>query len=127
MADVTSIVNGVTRFTLLIMSLLLLGWAFYPDFRPEFLGGIAGSVVGLSNVRFLAFKVVQVSQLALQLDGQRRKMSLGFVTRICLVLLVVMAGIKFEQIALWSALAGAFGIQLLTMPVSIVLSLRNKK
>lgn len=127
MADITSIVNGVTRVTLILLALLFLGWAIYPLYRVELMGFIAGCVVGLFNVRYLAVKIVAVSDIAMHPDQPRKRFKFGFVTRICLVLLVVMAGVKFEQIALWSAITGVFAVQLLTVPVSIVISLRNKQ
>lgn len=127
MVDVASIVNGVTRVTFVLLAVLFLGWAVYPEYRVELVGFIAGGCVGLINVRYLATKVKAVSELALQTEKQKKRFNFGFVTRICLVLLVVMAGVKFEQISLWAAVAGIFAVQLLTVPVSIVMSLRNKK
>lgn len=127
MADLASIVNGVTRVTLILLALLFLGWAIYPLYRIDLMGLIAGSVVGLFNVRYLATKIVAISDIAMQADRPRKRFNFGFVTRICLVLLIVMAGVKFEQISLWSAITGVFAVQLLTVPVSIVISLRNKQ
>ena len=124
MVDVTSIVNGVSRVTLLLMALVLLGWAVYPDYRTELMGIIVGGIVGLINVRYLAVKVSKLSEIAI--EAPKKRFNFGFVTRICLVLLVVMAGVKFEQISLWSAVVAVFVVQLLTIPVSIVISLRRK-
>lgn len=124
MVDVASIVNGVSRVTFLLLALTFLGWAFYPEYRTELMGLIVGGFVGLVNVRYLAAKVKQLSELAI--EQPKKRFNFGFVTRMCLVLLVVMAGVKFEQISLWSAIVAIFVVQLLTIPVSIVISLRKK-
>ncbi|MFC7678606.1 ATP synthase subunit I [Paenibacillus sp. GCM10028914] len=120
----TSIVNAVTRVTLLLLSAFFLGWALYADHRPVFVGLIMGLAGGLINVRFLSVKVRQLADLAI--SQERKRFSFGFVTRLCIAFLIVMIAVKFEQISLGATIAGLFIPQLLTIPVSIIVSLRNK-
>ena len=123
MNDLTSIVNAVTRICFLLLSALFLGWAFYPGYRPELLGLILGMAAGLFNVRFLSLKVRQLAQLAVSQENKRY--SFGFITRLCTGFLIVVIAAKFEQVSLGSTIVGLFIPQLLTIPVSILFSLRN--
>ncbi|MGO4788286.1 ATP synthase subunit I [Paenibacillus sp. 2KB_20] len=123
MNDLTSIVNAVFRVSLLLLSALFLGWALYPEFRPTFMGLIMGMAAGLFNVRFLSMKVQQLAQLAV--DPEPKKYNFGFITRLCIGFLIVIFAAKLEQVSLGGAIAGLFIPQLLTIPVSIVFSLRN--
>ncbi|SEL30456.1 ATP synthase protein I [Paenibacillus sp. cl141a] len=123
MNDLTSIVNAVFRVSLLLLSALFLGWALYPVFRPIIMGLIMGMAAGLFNVRFLSMKVQQLAQLAV--DPKPKKYNFGFITRLCIGLLIVIFAVKLEQVSLGGAIAGLFIPQLLTIPVSIVFSLRN--
>lgn len=120
----TSIVNAVTRVTLLILSFSFMGWALYAEHRPIFVGLKLGLAGGLINVRYLSLKVRQLTSLVLSQVGKR--FSFGFVTRLCIAFLSVMIAVKFEQVSLGATIAGLFIPQLLTIPVSIVVSLRNK-
>ncbi|MBX4152198.1 ATP synthase subunit I [Paenibacillus sp. FSL W7-1279] len=120
----TSIVNGVTRVTILLLSALFLGWAMYPEYRPEISGLILGMVGGLFNVRFLSIKVRQLADLAV--SRERRRFSFGFVTRLCIAFLIVMIAARLEPVSLAATIVGLFIPQLLTIPVSIIVSLRTK-
>ncbi|GAA0834360.1 ATP synthase subunit I [Paenibacillus glucanolyticus] len=123
MNDLTSIVNAVFRVSLLLLSALFLGWALYPEYRPVFMGLIMGMAAGLFNVRFLSMKVQQLAQLAV--NPEPKRYNFGFITRLCVGFLIVIFAAKLEQVSLGSAIAGLFIPQLLTIPVSIVFSLRN--
>ncbi|WP_339220344.1 ATP synthase subunit I [Paenibacillus sp. FSL W7-1332] len=120
----TSIVNGVTRVTVLLLSALFLGWAMYPEYRPDISGLVLGIVGGLFNVRFLSIKVRQLVDLAV--SQERRRFSFGFVTRLCIAFLIVMMAAKLEQVSLGATIIGLFIPQLLMIPVSIIVSLRMK-
>ena len=125
MNDLTAvIVNGVTRAAILLLSALLMGWALLPEHQPVFAGLILGVVGGLFNVRFLSIKVKQLADLAV--SQERRRISFGFVTRLCIVFLMVMVAAKLEAVSIGATIAGLFIPQLLTIPVSIIVSLKNK-
>ncbi|GAB6927591.1 hypothetical protein JCM10914A_15740 [Paenibacillus sp. JCM 10914] len=120
----TSIVNIVTRVTILLLAAFFLGWALYPVYQSEISGLILGLVGGLFNVRYLSIKVRQLAELAV--SQERRRFSFGFVTRLCIAFLIVMVAAKLEQVSLGATVIGLFIPQLLTVPVSIIVSLRNK-
>ncbi|WP_059050063.1 ATP synthase subunit I [Paenibacillus senegalimassiliensis] len=124
MDDLNSIVATVTRTTLMLLSALLLGWVLLPEQRPLFAGLLLGLVGGLSYTRFLSVKVRQLAEIAVSTEKSR--FSFGLLTRICLVLLTVMVAVKLEQVSLAGTLIGFFVPQLLTIPTSIVVGLRNK-
>ncbi|MFD3259315.1 ATP synthase subunit I [Paenibacillus lentus] len=124
MDDLGSIVTAVFRITFLLLSALLFGWAVLPEYRPVLAGFILGLAVGLIYVRYLSLKVRQLVQLVV--SQEQRRFNFGFVTRICLVFLAVMVAVKFEQVSLMTVLLGLFIPQLLTIPVSIFIGIRNK-
>jgi ATP synthase protein I len=105
------------------LSALFLGWALYPEYRPVIVGMIMGMAAGLFNVRFLSMKVQQLAQLAV--NPEPKRYNFGFITRLCIGFLIVVFAAKLEQVSLGGAIAGLFIPQLLTIPVSIVFSLRN--
>jgi len=124
MDDLNSIVSAVTRTTLLILSALFFGWAFFPDYRPMISGVILGLAVGLVYTRFLSMKVRGLAEYVI--SQQEGRFSFGFLTRICLVLLVIMVAVKVEQVSVLGVVIGLFVPQLLTIPIGIVIGTRNK-
>lgn len=124
MDDLGSIITAVSRITFLSLSALLFGWAIFPEYRPVLVGLILGLAVGLLYVRFLSVKVRQLVQLVV--SQEKKKFNFGFITRICLVFITVMVAAKFEQVSMIAVITGLFIPQLLTIPVSIVMGIRNK-
>ncbi|GGN93359.1 ATP synthase subunit I [Saccharibacillus kuerlensis] len=123
MNDLTPIVNTASRIILLLLSVLIFGWALFPDYRPVFSGLVLGVVAGGFNVRFLSSKVQELGMLAMNPEGKRY--NFGFLTRLCISVLVVAVAARFDQVSLVSAVVGLMIPQLLTIPVSIVVSIRN--
>jgi flagellar biosynthesis protein FlhB len=124
MDEIISIVNKVTRLSLLMISVLLLGWALYPEYRTVTMGMSLGMAVGLFNTSYLSMKI---RNLAIALSTQKRQFGLGFVTRLSLTILVVMFAIKIEYFALEATIIGLFIPQILTVPVAIYMGVRGKK
>ena len=125
MIDISSILNVVTRTVFLLMSLFLFGYVLVPDYRPDLLGLTLGLAAGLVNVRYLAMKVQQVAQLAV--STEKKRFSFGYVTRMCIALLVVMFAVKFGDISLAATIIGLFTAQLLLLVVALVISLKNRE
>lgn len=125
MANITSIVNVVMRVTIILLALAFMTLALYPEYKPHCIGFIIGCSAGLMNINFLARKVIKLADVVVTQSSKR--FSMGFLTRMCVVLLVALFAYKFEQMSLWSAIVGMFLVQLLIIPVSIVLSLRQEK
>lgn len=124
MDDLSSIVRAVSRIMMMWLSILFLGWAFLPDHRPVIIGLIFGSAFGMFYTRFLSIKVRGLFEFLLGQDNKR--FNFGFLTRMCLVLIVVMIAMKLEHVSVMGVIIGLFISQLLTIPVGIVIGLRNK-
>ncbi|OAB37637.1 hypothetical protein PMSD_08750 [Paenibacillus macquariensis subsp. defensor] len=124
MDDIASILKGVTRLSLVIMAALLMGWALHPETRSYTLGMVLGMVGGLVSVRHLGSKTRKVAHAVATQES--RAFSLGFISRICFAILVVMFSVKIEHFSLELTIAGIFLPQLLTIPVGIYLSVKKE-
>lgn len=124
MDNMTPIINAVTRCTLVIMAGLVMGWALHHETRTVTLGMTLGMMAGLANFRYLAVKIRRVTEVIATNEG--RAFSLGFATRISFAILVTMFSVKIEHFSLAATIAGVFLPQLLTIPVGIYLSIKNK-
>ncbi|GGH32714.1 ATP synthase subunit I [Paenibacillus segetis] len=125
MIDMNSIVKVVNRVTLLLLSVMFLGWALLPDYKLHIAGFILGLLIGLFNLGYLSRKVQGLVNYVV--TTEKKSLSLGFLTRLCMTLLVVMFGVKIEHFSLETIIIGLFIPQLLTIPVSIVIGLRSKE
>jgi hypothetical protein len=125
MDDMNSIVRAVSRITLVLLSVMFLGWALLPDYRLIIAGFILGLVIGWFNLGYLSKKVRDLVNLVV--TQEKKRFSFGFFTRMCMVLLVVMFGVKVEHFSLEAIIIAMFIPQILTIPVSIVIGLRNEK
>ncbi|ASA24535.1 ATP synthase subunit I [Paenibacillus donghaensis] len=124
MDNMTPMITAVTRWTLVIIAGLIMGWALHHETRAVTLGMSLGMVAGLANFRFLAFKVRKVTEVIASNEG--RAFSLGFATRISFAILVTMFSVKIEHFSLAATLTGLFLPQLLAIPAGIYLSIKNK-
>ncbi|WP_410512646.1 ATP synthase subunit I [Paenibacillus sp. BR2-3] len=124
MDNMTPIINTVTRVTLILMAGLLMGWALHQESRPITLGMTLGLAAGLASFRYLAVKIRRVTEAVVIHKG--KNYSLGFVTRVCFAILVVMFAVKLGQFSLEATIAGLFIPQLLAIPTGIFLSKKNK-
>jgi len=125
MDDIRSIVNTITRVTLILTSVSLLVWAFLPAYRELCTGFVVGMLIGLINIRYLAVKTIQITDYAAGLG--KRRFCLGFVTRLCISLIGIMIAVRFEQVSLAATLIGIFLIPVLLIPVSIIHTYRSNK
>lgn len=124
MTDMGSIVNMITRVAFILMSASLFVWAFAPEYQASSMGFLLGVLVGLINIRYLAMKVRQVTESIANKRGG--KLSLGFLTRLCFGLLVIMVAVRFEEVSLEATIIGLFLMPVLLVPVSIALSIIKK-
>lgn len=124
MDQLYSIIIAVTRITIFILSALFLGWAFFPAYRITLSGAMLGLVVGLVNTTFLANRVRRLAEIVV--TQQNSRFSFGFLTRMCLVVLTFGIAFRLDTLSMEATICALFIPQLLTIPVSIVVSLRNK-
>ncbi|MBW4081711.1 ATP synthase subunit I [Paenibacillus sp. S150] len=124
MDNMTPMINAVTKVTLVLMAGLLMGWALHHETRTVTLGMTLGLLGGLVNFRYLAVRVRMVAESVANQEG--RAFSLGFVTRICFAILVTMFSVKIEHFSLEATIIGLFIPQILSIPVGIYLSVKQK-
>lgn len=104
--ELSTYLKMFTKVTLVFLTLCLLGWMFIPDYRPYVAGWMLGSFVSALNVRYLGLKIQRLSEMIAQSTGKRY--SLGFVSRISMVLIAVMLAIRFDLFHLPATVAGLF-------------------
>lgn len=124
MDDTISIVNKVTKLSLLIMSALLLGWVFYPEYRTVTMGMVLGIIGGWINTSYLSMKIRNLTQ---SIAKKERQFGIGFLTRLCISILIVMFSVKIEHFSLAATITGLFIPQVLTIPVAIYVSMTKNK
>ncbi|WP_442602556.1 ATP synthase subunit I [Paenibacillus sp. KN14-4R] len=113
----------VQRYTLFFLSACFLGWALFPDYRPYVAGVILGTVVSLINARYMAWKIGQVSSVVL--DGVRKRINLGFMTRAALALLAIMIAIKSPHVDIVSTMVSLIFVQFLSLLLGFIQSRRK--
>jgi len=119
MDDFSAHLETVQKITLFFLSLCFMGWALFPAYRAYVSGLIVGTVASWINASYLAWKIRQLSQAAI--DKTNRKINLGFVTRASVSLLAVVLSIRSGgQIALATTLIGLFVVQLATLLLGFV-------
>lgn len=123
MGDLGAIVNTITRAAFILMSATLFAWILLPDYRANCLGFLIGISIGLVNIRYLAVKVRQLSDYVA--TNEKKRLSLGFVTRLCFTLIAIMVAVRFEQVALVWTVIGLFFLPVLLIPVSIIHSIKK--
>src|SRR6185312_1821925 len=95
MDDYGLAVRRVIKFTLYFLSLSLLGYAF-TQFKLQSAGLALGALVSLTNTIYTARKVIRLGDVVV--SGEKRRVSLGFATRLATSLLAVMIAMRFPQI-----------------------------
>lgn len=124
MDQLHSITVNVTRITIIILSALFMGWAFLPDHRIILSGVMLGLVVGLVNTIFLSNRVRRLAELVV--SQENKHFSFGFLARMCLTVLTFAFAFRLDTLSMEATICALFVPQLLTIPVGIYVSLRNK-
>lgn len=114
-----------TRATFLFLALCLLGWLFLAEYRPHLAGLMLGSSVSAWNMRFLGLKIQRLSEMVTQ--SKSKRFSLGFVSRLCMVLIAVMFAVRFEAIHLPATITGLFygPVSIYVLGLTVLLRRRN--
>jgi ATP synthase protein I len=116
----------VQNVFLFFLSFCLVGWALLVDYRVYFAGLMLGSIAGMINAKYLAWKIHKLAAIAIEQKG-RKKMNLGFLTRAAIVGLAAVVALRYPQhVALSTTVAGYFFAQLVTIVLGI-LSIRKAK
>ncbi len=121
----TEIMKTASRLIMILISLLLLIWAFIPEARTIAAGLILGAAASLVNAIILQRKIQRLTEVVMNESVPRLK-GIGFVSRIATVLLVVMIGYRFpDQVNLPSAIAACFIVQLIAPAAAMWLLLQE--
>ncbi|MCR8645096.1 ATP synthase subunit I [Paenibacillus sp. N1-5-1-14] len=123
MDDFHAHLGRLQRYTLFFLSACCLGWAMFADYRPYVAGVILGTAVSLISARYMAWKIDQMSSVIL--DGVRKRINLGFMTRAALALLAVMVAIKSPHVDIVSTMVSLVFVQFLSLILGFVQSRRK--
>jgi ATP synthase protein I len=128
MDEFSSHLRKTSQICLIIIVVCIALWVFIADWRQYFAGFVLGTAVSLLNAYYTAWKIRQLSDVALQASEHqpRKKVNLGFLTRASTSLLAVLVSIKAADIAFSTTLASLFIAQIVSISVGVVTNMRNK-
>jgi len=119
------ILNKAIRSALFFMSALLALWAFVPEGRTVAAGLLLGTAASVLNALLLRRRVELVGKKAAE-EGKR--IGLGFLSRLAVVLLAVMTSVRFPgQFSTPATLAACFYVQAAVFFVGIVSNVIGRK
>jgi len=116
--------KSLLRISAFFLSSCLIAWIILPDYRNVINGIFLGSSVSIFNAIHLSIKVNKLSQMAL--SGVKKRVNLGFVSRLALSVLAVLIAYKFEQFNVISTVASLVFAQFVIFGVGVVRTLKNK-
>jgi ATP synthase protein I len=125
-----NIIRTALRVTLFFMSGCLILWAVVPAWRTVAAGLLLGALVSYINTLLLRRRVEilgeRAAEIATQRSGRKMGPGLGLASRIAMVLLAVMAAIRYPHIFnLPAALSACFLVQL-AMPLAALYHLKRQ-
>ncbi len=123
MDDINGFLRKIVRATSFFLSFCLLAWAIVPEWRDVCAGLALGATASLANALFLSAKVKRITNLPP--DGGRRRMGIGFWTRVAVALLAILAATRAPGINLYAVIAGLFFSQLATLLLGIFSSRKD--
>lgn len=104
MNDLASLLAILLRVFLFWLSALMIVWIFFPHARTVAAGLVLGSSVSMINAQILVGKVQLLTELAMK--NETKRMSLGFLTRACFILIATMVAVRFDPFDLVSVIIG---------------------
>jgi ATP synthase protein I len=113
------------RAELVCISVCLLIWSIAPSYRTYAVGFLLGSIVSTINAGMLVMKIKSVS---LQGESETpKRLSTGFVSRACMVILAMMVAVKFPgQVSVVLTIIGLFYVQMVTLLMGILFIFKRK-
>jgi ATP synthase protein I len=109
MNDLSGFLKTISKLSLFVFAAGLILWALLVSYRPYIAGLLLGSAVSLLNFVYLGLKTRQLGDLIVQ--GEKKRINLGFLTRAALAVLAVMVAYKSEHFDLASTVIGLFYAQ----------------
>jgi ATP synthase protein I len=125
MNDLGTLMRSVFRASMLFMSLCLLAWAFIPAVKTYAAGLVLGTLISLINAYMLQSRIHTITRVALANTGKR--VNSGFIGRVCMVVFGTMTCLRFPHFHLVSTIIGFFFVQLATLIIGFISSLREQR
>lgn len=89
-------IKRVVQGSLLILSASIIGWIFTPV-PAWFAGMVLGTALALISAIYTAWKVHKAGELALKYNGQKKRASIGMVTRFSMAILAAVIAVEYSQ------------------------------
>ncbi|TCZ69365.1 ATP synthase subunit I [Paenibacillus albiflavus] len=113
-------IQRLWKFTYLFLLLCFIGWVFLTSYRSIIAGLMLGTAVSTINVWYTAFKVRQFTDAVVE---RKKRIGLGFFTRLAISLLAVMLAIKSAHFEVVTTIIGF----LIGPLAAILLGLKHSK
>ena len=89
-------VRRVIQWTVFVLAAIFIGWGYSP--YPTWFAGLAlGCLFALLSTAYTAWKVNRVGQMAIQTKGDKRRASLGTVTRFSMAVLATLIALRYPE------------------------------
>lgn len=106
-------IKPVIKVSLYVLAATLIIWVIFPVYRTQAVGFMLGMMVSLINAWILMVKIEAFSRNII--EKTEKRVNLGFVSRVCMAIIAVMAAIKLPQVDLVFTIIGMFFVQLATL------------
>lgn len=116
--------RSISRVVLFFLSLCFFVWALWPDGRPIASGLVLGATAGWINAWLLSRKVTRIANNAA--ERGKRKTSVGFFTRVLVVIITVIIALRVPDVEVYAVVAGYFVVHLATLLVGFIGIIRGK-
>lgn len=115
----------VKAYALFVASSLII-WTLIPVIRPHLAGLILGFSVSLLNTYHLWKKVNQLSKMITNDEGKKKRFQLGFLSRICFVLIAAILALYLPQFDILFTIVGFMFAPHVILVVSLWKGILNK-
>lgn len=123
MNDLTAQMRELLRIYCLWVAVCLVLWIVVQDAKSYLAGLILGSSISYINAVHLGRKIVQFSEAVT--TNQTKRMSIGFVSRICFVLIAVMLASKLTQFSVLFTIIGFAFAPLVMLVIGIIRGIKS--
>lgn len=90
-------IKRIVQGSLVILSISVLGWGF-TSIPTWFAGIILGTSFALLSTIFTAWKVHKAGELALRFKGEKKRATLGMLSRFSMVILATVIALEYSEV-----------------------------
>ena len=123
MNDLTAQMRELLRIYCLWLAVCLVLWIVVQDAKSYLAGLILGSSISYINAVHLGRKIVQISEAVA--TNQTKRLSIGFISRICFVLIAVMLASKLTQFSVLFTIIGFAFAPLVMLVIGIIRGIKS--